>query len=253
MIPFTKAHACGNDFLIVEEKYASHGRDEISRALCSRNFGVGADGVEWVTVGENAITARLINSDGSEAEISGNGTRCVAAWHGSQTGAKEIIIGTGAGPKLCRILSDDGRLFQVETAMGAATSSPRTVEGFAGVEVSVGNPHFVLIAEQIPTDWIEVGARLTNNAAFPAGANIEFVRIVDTNSIEFRIYERGAGPTQSSGTGSCASAVAVMAERGMPRDLRVIAPGGEQWVRWAADGVYLTGPAELIARGEAWI
>ncbi len=252
MIPFTKAHACGNDFLIVDEKHASRAREEITRSLCSRHTGVGADGVEWVIVADGAITARLTNSDGSPAEISGNGTRCVAAWHASETGAKEVLIHTGAGAKHCRILSGDGRLFQVETAMGAATALPRTVEGFEGIEVNVGNPHFVLIAPEIPTDWIEIGAQLTANPAFPSGANIEFVRIVDTNSIEFRIYERGAGPTQSSGTGSCASAVAVMAERGMPRELRVIAPGGEQRVRWPSDGVYLTGPAELIARGEAW-
>jgi diaminopimelate epimerase len=253
MIPFTKAHACGNDFLIVDEEFADGRHAEMSRTLCSRNTGVGADGVEWVVVRDGAITARLINSDGSPAEISGNGTRCVAAWHASETGASEVVIHTGAGSKICRILEGDGRLFQVETAMGGATSSPLTVDGFSGVAVNVGNPHFVLIAAAIPSRWIEIGAALSTDPTFPDGANIEFVRVVDTNSIEFRIYERGAGPTQSSGTGSCAAAVAAMAEQGMPRDLRVMAPGGEQRVRWAPDGVYLTGPAELIARGEAWI
>lgn len=253
MIPFTKAHACGNDFLIVDEQHASDRHAEISRSLCARNTGVGADGVEWLTVQADRIIARLFNSDGSEAEISGNGTRCVAAWHASLTGAKEAVIQTGAGEKICRILSGDGRTFQVETAMGSVTSTPRTVEGFAGVEVNVGNPHFVMIEREIPTDWIEIGARLSSNPEFPAGSNIEFVQIVDTNSIEFRIYERGAGPTQSSGTGSCAVAVAAMTSRNMPRDLRVIAPGGEQRVRWADNGIYLTGSAALIACGEAWL
>jgi diaminopimelate epimerase len=253
MIPFTKAHACGNDFLIVDEQHASGRHAGISRSLCSRNSGIGADGVEWVAIQADRIIARLFNSDGSEAEISGNGTRCVAAWHASQTGAKESVIETGAGEKKCRILSGDGHTFQVETAMGAATSAPRTVDGFTGVEVNVGNPHFVIIDDDIPTDWIEIGSRLSSSPDFPSGSNIEFVRIVDTNSIEFRIYERGAGPTQSSGTGSCAVAVAAMTARGMPRELRVIAPGGEQRVRWAVDGIYLTGSAVLIARGEAWI
>src|ERR1700728_4467673 len=149
MIPFTKAHACGNDFLVVDERNASGRHAEISRSLCSRNTGIGADGIEWVRVGAGKIAARLFNSDGSEAEISGNGTRCVVAWHASETGAREIVIQTGAGQKKCGILCCVDHTFQVETAMGSATSTPRTVDGFSGIEVDLGNPHFVMIDAEI--------------------------------------------------------------------------------------------------------
>jgi diaminopimelate epimerase len=253
MIPFVKAHACGNDFLIVDEKYARLHRAEFARYLCNRHTGIGADGVEWVEPHGESVRAILSNADGSIAEISGNGTRCIAAWWAAKNKLSEVKVETAAGVKLCRILKHDGRIFQVETNMGTPTIDSFTVGDHAGVRVSIGNPHFVLFVEQFPEDWEQAGAQLAVDPTFPDGTNVEFVQIVDTNAIEFRIYERGAGPTQSSGTGSCASAVAAMATRNMPRDLRVIAPGGEQRVRWENDTLYLTGPAEIIATGEAFL
>jgi diaminopimelate epimerase len=256
MIPFVKAHACGNDFLIIEERFvgelaAGDTRAVITRRLCDRHIGIGADGVEWLNLTGPIARAVLANADGSIAEISGNGTRCVAAWLSSQSGAQEIEIETGAGRKLCRILSSEGASFQIETGMGQPTFNEIAIDEFRGVRVSMGNPHFVLFVENFPSDWIEIGARLSVHAAFPQGTNVEFVRVPDTNSIEFRIFERGAGPTLSSGTGTCAVAVAAIATRNMPRELRVISQGGEQQVRWQEE-VFLTGPAQLIARGEAY-
>jgi diaminopimelate epimerase len=251
MIPFVKAHACGNDFLIVDEQFAGQDRAEMARRLCSRHTGVGADGVEWVQAGPEGVRAILTNADGSIAEISGNGTRCVAAWWVAEHGTGEVRVETGAGVKICRILSRNGRMFQVETAMGEPQIDTLTVRDLTGVRVSIGNPHFVLFVDSFPKNWEKTGAQLSVNSAFPEGTNVEFVRIVDAESIEFRIYERGAGPTLSSGTGSCASAAAAMATRGLPRDLRVMAPGGEQRVRWDGE-LYLTGPAEIIAEGGAF-
>jgi diaminopimelate epimerase len=153
---------------------------------------------------------------------------------------------------MCRILSHEENLFRVETCMGIPEVEAIVAGQYSGASVSMGNPHVVLFCEEFPEDWIEIGAALSVDPGFPNGTNVEFVRIVGPNRIEFRIYERGAGPTLSSGTGSCASAVAAIALRDMPRELHVVSQGGEQIVRWEND-VFLTGPAELIARGEAYL
>ena len=160
MIPFTKAHACGNDFLIVNEDDA-RGRDraELARRLCARNTGVGADGVEffqWAGICAGRIA--LYNADGSTAEISGNGTRCVAAWMAEQLNAKagdELLIATDAGQRVCRINSvqcSDGYSVEVSTGMGVPSFVPHTVrlvggEDITGIEVLTGNPHFVIVVD----------------------------------------------------------------------------------------------------------
>jgi diaminopimelate epimerase len=252
VIPFVKANACGNDFLIIEEEFAGSDRAGIARKLCDRHFGIGADGVEWVDAHGETVDAILSNADGSIAEISGNGTRCVAAWLASQNQFEQVKVTTAVGEKLCRILSRTGNSFQVETDMGTPVLAPATVGNYSGMSVSIGNPHFVIFVDAFPNDWIDIGQQLSADAQFKEGCNVEFVRIAAPGAIEFRIYERGAGPTLSSGTGSCAAAVAAIAQHTMPRDLRVIAPGGEQRVRWQRE-LTLTGSAELVARGEAFL
>ena len=272
MIPFAKAHACGNDFLIVRED-AVRGRDwaELTRRLCARNTGVGADGIEFFAwTGSKSGRIRLHNADGSVAEISGNGTRCVAAWMAEAIGAAagdELEIETDAGMRACRI--DEVRAnerFEVEvtTAMGVPQFAPRTVTipggvQVAGVEVSTGNPHFVIVVDnaEFTVDgqrWQSIGQQICAHPDFPYQTNVEFVRIVSAGEIEIRIFERGVGPTSSSGTGTSASATAALALHGCVSPLRVIAPGGPQTVTWDGPGneLKLTGPAALIARGEAW-
>lgn len=245
-----KANACGNDFLIIEEKFAGSDRASVAKKLCDRHFGIGADGVEWVVAEGDSVRAILSNGDGSVAEISGNGTRCVAAWLSAESGFKLVKVKTAVGEKICRILSRTANTFQVETEMGKPVAALAQVGKYAGMSVSIGNPHFVVLVDTFPDDWIDIGKRLSTDAQFAEGCNVEFVRIAAPDAIEFRIYERGAGPTMSSGTGSCAAAVAAITQHNLPRDLRVVAPGGEQRVRWH-DELTLTGPAELIARGEA--
>ena len=157
MIPFAKAHACGNDFLIVTEDAAAKlDWAELARQLCARNTGVGADGVEFFAwTGSKSGRIRLHNADGSVAEISGNGTRCVAAWMSSMIGAKagdELRIETDAGIRVCRINSvqrDRGYSVEVTTGMGIPSAVRKTVKladghAVAGVAVSTGNPHFVI-------------------------------------------------------------------------------------------------------------
>ena len=273
MIPFSKAHACGNDFLVVTESAAA-GRDwaELTRALCARNTGVGADGVEFFAwTGAKSGRIRLHNADGSIAEISGNGTRCVAAWMCAMLSAKageELRIETDAGLRVCRINGVDtsaGYSVDVTTGMGIPSARPKTVtlaDGRAveGISVSTGNPHFVIAVNEGRffvggEPWEKVGAAICTHADFPNQTNVEFVRVVSPSEVEIRIFERGVGPTTSSGTGTSASATAAIAFHGCASPLRVVAPGGAQSVVWNGTGteLELTGPATLIARGEAWL
>jgi diaminopimelate epimerase len=272
LIEFTKAHACGNDFLIVTEE-AAQGRNwaELTRRLCARNTGVGADGIEFFAwTGPAAGRIRLHNADGSIAEISGNGTRCVAAWMAqkleSQPGA-ELQIETDAGPRICHINSidpTDGYTVEVTAGMGIPVFTPRIVTMLAGVqvqgvEVSTGNPHFVIVVDNpdFKVDgqaWQSVGQQICFLPDFPYQTNVEFLRVVSPTEIEIRIFERGVGPTTSSGTGSSATATAALAFNGCQSPLTVVAPGGAQTVAWNGPGteLKLTGPATLISRGEAW-
>lgn len=281
MIPFTKAHACGNDFLILDEADAHHNGEvqhaQLARHLCARNTGIGADGIEFLdTSHPGHFALRLFNADGSEAELSGNGTRCVAAFLAHTEHRSETTFRTAAGNRRCRIIHAAPPHFTIETSMGIPKVAPLTVElpglgpgmqSISGLTIDLGNPHFVLFPppENPPEDfslhnlpWQELGARLTNHPAFPHGTNIEFVRRIssaqDPTEIAFRIFERGCGPTTSSGTGTSAAAVAAITALGASRDLTVHAEGGPQHVFWPADDaeLLLTGPAELLCTGEAF-
>lgn len=263
MIPFVKAHACGNDFLIVDQPLPAADYADIARAMCARNTGVGADGVEYLSLsGNGEYVIRLFNADGSEAEISGNGTRCVAAHLAQQEDGDSISIRTHAGTRRCHIVARDFPRYRIATEMGLPSLEPKTVilkdgSPIAGYHVSMGNPHFVLFVDTEDfrhhgRPWQQLGAELCIHRSFPHGTNVEFVRILDPHTIAFRIYERGVGPTQSSGTGTSASAAAGIKFRETARSLTVLAEGGEQTVDWPADSeqLLLTGPAEIIAQGE---
>jgi diaminopimelate epimerase len=269
MTDFAKAHACGNDFLIVEQsQVAEADRAHVARELCARNTGVGADGVEyfrWLNEHEGSI--RLYNADGSVAEISGNGTRCVAAWMAWQRGAgigTVVRIETDAGWRECRIVSSTGSNFEIVSAMGI----PRIVDGsirlrdgssVKGAIVNTGNPHFVILVSDADfrvngRSWESVGEEICLHTDFSDQTNVEFVRVKNEYEIEIRIFERGVGPTSSSGTGTCATGSAAIALHGCRSSLQVHAPGGAQQIEWAGGGseIFLTGPAELIATGRAF-
>jgi diaminopimelate epimerase len=267
VIPFVKAHACGNDFLVIQEDLAGvEPRDGLTRRLCHRNYGIGADGIEFLTWGaERGGAIRLHNADGSIAEISGNGTRCAAAWIAYETKAgpgDEIVLETDAGRRICRIDSRSAAGFQITSSMGVPLVQTRSLQlaqgkRAEGAVVSTGNPHFVIFVDQPDfsvhgSPWEAVGAEICSHPEFPQQTNVEFVRMTGRDEIEIRIYERGVGPTSSSGTGTCATGSAAIALRGASRVLRVISPGGTQTVDWQGDEILLTGPAELICFGEAW-
>ena len=272
MIPFTKAHACGNDFLIVTEGDASSlNWADVARRLCARTTSIGADGIEFFAwTGPKSGRIRLHNADGSIAEISGNGTRCVAAWMASVIRSQPgdmLEIATDAGVRLCLInalSATAGFTVEVTTGMGMPAFEPHTVTlerglRVVGIRVSMGNPHFVIVVDNAEFEvagkpWRSIGAEICMHPDFPQQSNVEFVRVLNPDQIEIRIFERGVGPTSSSGTGTSASAAAVIAQGLVQSPLRVTAPGGAQTVEWsAADAeLQLTGSATLIARGEAW-
>jgi diaminopimelate epimerase len=215
-----------------------------------------------------AGSIRLINADGSIAEISGNGTRCVAAAIAldSHAGPGDVIhLETDAGPRSCRVVSANGHHFQMASAMGIPTVRPAIVllpQGLAveGYVVNTGNPHFVILVDNPGfdvhgLDWRSVGKAICFHPDFPAQTNVEFVRVIDTNTIHIRIFERGVGPTTSSGTGTCASAAASITSRHTASPLTVIAEGGQQSITWSGEAaeMTLTGPAEIICTGEVFL
>jgi len=257
-LSFTKASACGNDFLMVNGSEVSGDLSALTRRMCDRHNGVGADGVEWLFPDPEAdVKARLINADGSEAEISGNGTRCVAAEICSREEKNEVVIRTGAGLKTCRLIARKGSTLEFETNMGepevgGSLSIDATSVHAVGTTVSTGNPHYVVFVDDFPEGWQRQAVLIQSQPQFPHGTNVEYAKARTPNEIEIRLFERGVGETQSSGTGSCASAVAAIASKRVSSPVTVIAPGGPQIVRWD-NQVYLQGPATLVCRGEFFI
>lgn len=257
-IPFVKATACGNDFLIIDFAHAPSDLAAFTRRICDRHNGVGADGVEWVLPASDAdLQVRLLNADGSEAEISGNGTRCVAAWFCSEHERGSAAILTGAGLKNCELIARDGNCFEFRSSMGVpevggAISVKLAVGEAQGTSVSMGNPHFVFFVAEFAPDWVTVAEQISKHHDFKHGMNVEFVKVLNSSEIDVRFCERGVGETMSSGTGSSAAAVASIHGGKAKSPVRVHSPGGAQTVEWERE-VFLTGPATLLCRGEFFV
>lgn len=262
-IPFVKAHGAGNDFLLSWERDAPVADPAaVARSICSRHTGVGADGWYLVSPGPPAADAslRLFNSDGSAAELSGNGTRCAAAMLvEAGLAASELRILTGAGEKRLRLIERAGLRFLFEMDLGCPSYDPAEIRtelplARGPVEVTilaVGNPQCALFVEQFPPDWKSLAAEIEAHARFPNRTNVSVVRRLDAHTLEARFWERGAGETLSSGTGSAAAAVAAIL-RGLAKSpVSVRTAAGPLEVRWEPGGPILqVGPAEIVARGE---
>jgi diaminopimelate epimerase len=258
-VPFTKAHGAGNDFLLSwAGQVPSCDLPAMARAICNRHTGVGADG--WMLI--EGATIRLFNADGSEAEISGNGTRCAAALLiDSGRADREVTITTGAGPKHLSLVERRGRHFVFEMNMGRPSVEESQVRcaiplrhGQQEVTIlDVGNPQCAVFVDQFPDDWKALGAEIEGHPHFPKRTNVSFVRAIDAHTIEVRFYERGAGATLSSGTGSTGAAVAAILRKVVSSPVRILTEGNEELqLRWD-DSVYLTGPAEIVATGEFFV
>jgi diaminopimelate epimerase len=259
-----KAHALGNDFLLVREEDVPPGADRaaLARRLCDRHRGVGADGL--ITCQEVAVRAeasarttarmQLLNADGSYSEVSGNGVRCLAAWlaqaHRVRPG-ESIAIETDAGTKTLALLSAEGRRLTFRAAMGEPEQVRRRTlqvdgEPIDAVTLRVGNPQCVVLGEVTEQRLHTIAARLAVHSDFPEGSNVELADVEDPGRVRILIWERGVGPTEASGTGACAAAVAAMTFGGAARDVQVSSPGGTQRVEWTSGGLFLTGWAEIV-------
>ena len=258
-IPFTKAHGCANDFLLTKTSDAPAGDlTAAAQAICNRHTGVGADGwilIDLAPAADYDIAIRLFNADGSEAEISGNGTRSAAAFalaHGHA--GDRLRVRTGAGVKTLRVCRRAGRELSIEMNMGQPEF---TAERFrlpleAGPRdvtlVWVGNPQCAMPVADFDFDWRALGAEIERHPHFPQRTNVSFLRARDAHTLEVRIWERGVGETMSSGTGST-GAFATAVRRGLiASPARVLTPAGPLELRWE-DDIFLTGPAEIVAEG----
>lgn len=258
-IPFVKASACGNDFLLIDAALAPPDIAAFTRRICDRHDGVGADGVEWMSPHFSAdVEIRLINADGSLAEISGNGTRCVAAYVCAMHGKERISVLTGAGTKVCNLTARRDSEYEFEVDMGKASVEPGLAVSVSsgevrGIPVSMGNPHYVIFVPEFARNWQSQAAEIQHLPQFPEGVNVEYVSIDSKFDIRVRFFERGVGETRSSGTGSCASAAAAMSTGRAESPVKVQAPGGTQTVRRQGENILLRGPARLLCRGEFFL
>jgi diaminopimelate epimerase len=258
---FAKAHAYGNDFLYARsDAVAGAALDVLARDMCDRHTGIGADGLVVYEPTPSGATMWLFNADGSRAEVSGNGVRGLGALllRGHDAAAAELTIQTDAGPKkLMRTGRSEGRqMFRAEMGLASGVRQvPVTAAGESvqAVVMNFGNPQCVVIGP-LPGEerFRRVGGALEHHPLFPAGTNVEFAHVESAGTVRIRIWERGVGPTLSSGTGSCAALVAAASFGGAARDAEVIAPGGSQRVEWRQDSVYLSGWAEVVCDGE-WL
>jgi diaminopimelate epimerase len=257
-----KGHAFGNDFLMVEARAAAAfpDRASLARAVCDRHRGIGADGLMIFERREHGAAMRLLNADGSPSEISGNGVRCLAAWiarASALTQGAVVVIGTEAGDKPLELLEmRDGR-YTFRAAMGHPEQIARQVidvdgQGIDAITMRVGNPQCVVLGEVTEARLHAVASRLAVHPHFPAGTNVELATVESPDRVRILIWERGVGPTEASGTGACAAAVAAITYGRAARDVTIESPGGAQRVEWRDDGIYLTGWAEVVAECE-WV
>ena len=271
---FAKYTGLGNDFVFLDGQTALSVEDPFTLAvkLCNRRTGIGADGlVLLLPSSKGDVRMRIINSDGSEAEMCGNASRCVALHYlqNGLTAKKQITLDTLAGPIVTEIIDEKAGLVRVD--MGAprllrgqipmtgnsqerAISVPVVAGGktFTGTAVSMGNPHFVILVDVMAQTPVEKwGPELEKCAAFPQKTNVEFVQILDKNTVRMRVWERGAGITQACGTGSCATAVACVLNGLIEPHVTVQLDGGELLIDWPSQGhVFMTGPAKKVFTGD---
>ena len=256
---FTKYNGLGNDFVFLDGNTALGVQDPaaLARKLCDRYTGIGADGLILLLPSQQAdVRMRIINSDGSEAEMCGNASRCVAL-HVLQrhAGKKQVTLETLAGLIRTEVTDESKCLVQVNMGTPKQINELSvTVQGktFQGTCVSMGNPHFVIFVQDLATFPVEKwGPLLETHPAFPYKTNVEFVQVLDKDTVRMRVWERGAGITRACGTGSCATAVACVLANRTSRQITVKLDGGELQISWPDQkAVFMTGPAQKVFEGE---
>jgi len=272
---FTKYHGIGNDFIIIDgirEKLPSQIK-ETAKALCHRNFGIGGDGLIVVLPSERAdIRMQIINSDGSEAEMCGNGIRCFAryVYEAGHIKQPKFTVETLAGIMIPELILEKGIVNGVTVDMGIpslkradvpmlgdteqAINVPLEVldTTFSITSVLMGVPHCIVFVDDVSkVDLQKYGPALETHAAYPRKTNVHFVQVINENEMKMRIWERGAGITLACGTGACGTLVAAAVNKKTGKKARIELPGGILNIEWAENNhVYMTGPAELVFSGE---
>lgn len=258
---FTKMHGLGNDYLYVYGEVPSHIK-ELSTKLSERHFGVGSDGMIYISPSAVAdFKMRVFNADGSEAKMCGNGIRCVGkyVYDKGYTNKKKLTVETLSGIKTLELVVRLGKVGSVTVDMGQAIPADDMTlhmdsEKVVLTPVSIGNPHAVLFVDDIEkAPLTTLGPMIEHHKAFPDGVNVEFVQVLGARELRMRVWERGSGVTMACGTGACAVAVAAVKKKycaeGEP--IAVHLDGGTLEITvWPGNKITMTGPAEFVYEGE---
>lgn len=275
MVRFSKMHGAGNDYVYIDAtKSEPDAPESLAVEISDRHFGVGSDGLVLILPSDKAdFRMRMFNSDGSEAEMCGNATRCIGkyVYEKGLTDKTSLSLETKGGIKSLFLHVEDGKVASVTVDMGEPILTPELIpvrsdgkeskisetecvcgKEYAITTVSMGNPHAVIFVDTITDDMVLAeGPRLEIADIFPRKSNIEFAKILDRNNIEMRVWERGTGETLACGTGACATAVAAVLNGLADRDVSLHLRGGVLQIYWNPDTnhVMMTGPAQFICDG----
>lgn len=281
---FVKFQGFGNDYIVIEQSAIGdmYSPGELARAICERHYGAGADGIAIIEFPRNATSdffVRIFNPDGSEAGLSGNGTRCAAAYvhHQGLSCAPSLRLQTSARMTVYHLREKSAKgQYLFDSELGKPTFSPHSIPMICDGEservinyplkladgktlhvtaVNVGNPHCAIFVEDFESiEWRRIGAELERHTLFPERTNVEFIRVLDAEKIELRIWERGVGETHSSGTCASAAVVASVLMKNCNRRIAVATQGGTLEVEWREfdDEIVLTGLSSVVYEGN-WL
>jgi diaminopimelate epimerase len=273
-----KVHSLGNDFLILEEEEVKPTAEKgaLARRICERHTGIGGDGLLFISIKDKErghVDFRVFNADGTEAEISGNGLRCAAAYlyYQNKINPSRILFSTNVGQRECEPIERKNNLFKIKNDMGIPKLSSKDIpfddgsthdtvidyplsiqkKVFKITLVSLGNPHCGIFVDRFPSriEWHQLGYEIEFHPFFPKRINIEFIRVLNRQEIEVLFWERGVGETLSSGSGSCAAAVASILKDKTDRKVNVRTSTGNLTVEWESEKVFQTGPATIVFEG----
>ncbi|MBA7536088.1 Diaminopimelate epimerase [subsurface metagenome] len=284
-IDFVKMHGLGNDFILIDCLNKSLGDSSflsyLTKKLCDRNFGIGADGLILILASSQAdLRMRIFNFDGSEAQMCGNGIRCFAkyAYENKLISKNKFAVETLAGIIIPELIFQDlknKKILRIKVNMGTPKLRRREIpmngedtptvidetlkinpeQTFKITCVSMGNPHCITFVNDVQSISVdEIGPKIENHPLFPEKTNVEFIQVLNKQEINFRVWERGVGETLACGTGACAALVAAVLNNKTDRKATIHLPGGDLDIQWANDGyIYMAGPAELVFKGEMTI
>ena len=281
-IDFVKMHGLGNDFILIDCLNKSLGDSSflsyLAKKLCNRNFGIGADGLMLILASSKAdLQMRIFNSDGTEAQMCGNGIRCFAkyTYENKLVSKNKFTVETLAGIITPELIFKDKEISGIKVDMGIpklerreipmeGEDTPTVVDETLTIDskyvfkitcVSMGNPHCITFVNDVQSISVdEIGRKIENHPLFPEKTNVEFIQVLNKQEINFRVWERGVGETLACGTGACAALVASVLNNKTDREATIHLPGGDLDIHWADDEhIYMTGPAELVFKGEMGI